>query len=282
MRFRNLIFGYFILAMLIGYPHFPLFGQASTLQESNYSLIKTIDVESDLFSTDYLGHVYVVVDDQLLKYNMNGLLLRTYSNKSLGSISMIDASNPLRILLFYQDFSQLVFLDDMLALIGAPILLEDLGLDQAVMACTSINDGIWLFDPQDVKLTRLDRNLNVSQTAYHINQLTGVNIEPSFLLEQDNFLYLNNPETGILVFDIFGTYLKTIPVKIPREFQVIDGKLFYFNNGSCHSYDFVLFKTIQYPIPVLKEDVIHVRIEKGKQLLAVQKETRIELLIIED
>ena len=223
-----------------------------------------------------------MLDDQLFKYNAKGDLLTTYSNKYLGKISMVDASNPLRTLLFYQDFGQLVFLDDMLALIGAPIVLEELGLDQAMLACTSVNDGIWLYDPRDFKLTRMDRSLNITHQVYQVNQLVGVFVEPTFLLEQDNILYMNNPATGIMLFDIFGGYIKTIPLNISSEFQVINNQLIYYNNEGWFAYDLTLFKLAQHIIPGSQKDVTSVRIEKGKGLLIVQKETRIELMIIGD
>jgi hypothetical protein len=268
--------------MVIGLSHFPVIGQEPTSIPLNCSLIKILDVKADHISTDYLGHIYTILDDQLSKYDTKGDLIATYSNKYLGKISMIDASNPLRVLVFYQDFGQLVFLDDMLSLIGDPIVLEELGMDQSTLACISVNDGIWLYEPQDFKLIRMDRNLKVTGEVYQVNQLVGTIVEPVFLLEKDNLVYLNNPGTGILVFDIFGAYIKTIPLEISNEFQVIRNTILYYNNQGFHTYDLSLFNLARYDIPGSLNHITSVRIEMGKDLLVVQKETRIELMIIRD
>jgi len=268
--------------MVIGLSCFPVIGQESESISLNCSLVKALDIKADHISTDYLGQVYIIVDDQLLKYNTNGGLIATYSNKYLGKISMIDASNPLRILVFYQDFGQLVFLDDMLSLIGDPIVLETLGMDQSTLACASVNDGIWLYEPQDFKLIRMDRNLKITGEVYQVNQLAGTIVEPTFLLEKDNLVYLNNPGKGILVFDIFGAYIKTIPLNIANEFQVIRNTVFYFNNQGFHAYSLSLFNLVRYDIPGSGDKVTSVRIEMGKDLMVVQKETLIELMIIRD
>ena len=270
-----------ILVIAIGFHHFPVFSQDYTTVTLNCSLFKVLDIKADQISTDHLGQVYAIADDQLLKYHPNGNPIATYSNKHLGKISMIDASNPLRVLVFYQDFGQVVFLDDMLSIIGDPIVLEHIGMDQATLACASVNDGIWLYEPQDFRLIRMDRNLKIMGEAYQINQLTGTIVDPMFILEKDNLVYLNNPGAGIQVFDIFGAYVKTIPIDVDRYFQVINNKIIYHNNKGLQTYDMTLFNSSQLSVSCSMGDYLSVRIEMGKKLMVIQKETQIELMIIE-
>jgi hypothetical protein len=57
------------------------------------------------------------------------------------------------------------------------------------------------------------------------------------MLEKSRKVYLNVPGFGILVFDRFGNYSKTIPLEIPGEFQVTDQHLYYFKEGELWSFD---------------------------------------------
>lgn len=56
--------------------------------------------------------------------------------------------------------------------------------------------------PAKFALVRLDSKLAVAQTTSNLNQLLGIEINPNFMCEYNNSVYLNNPSTGILVFDI--------------------------------------------------------------------------------
>ena len=67
--------------------------------------------------------------------------------------------------------------------------------------------------------------------------MTGLTLDPNFMLERDNSLYLNDPETGILIFDKYGTYSKTIPVKGLTSFQVFDRKIIYITGQEINIYD---------------------------------------------
>ncbi|MDD1475334.1 hypothetical protein MEO41_29325, partial [Dolichospermum sp. ST_sed4] len=79
------------------------------------------------------------------------------SDKSIGNIGFVDASDPLKILLFYRDFGQIRFLDNSLSPQGNTILLDNIGFGSSTMVCSSDQNGIWLYEPVSFKLTRLDK-----------------------------------------------------------------------------------------------------------------------------
>jgi hypothetical protein len=179
--------------------------------------------------TDHFGNAYVISGESIRKYNNNCVFQREYSNKTFGAITSADATNPLRIVLFYRDFNRVIFLDDMMSQLGEPVQLETIGFPTATLACASHDNGLWIFDQQSLGLIRLNRNLVIEQHTGNLAQLLDTTIQPNFLIEKDTRLYLNNPATGILVFDIFGTYSKTIPVRGLRSLQIIDDNLVYYN-----------------------------------------------------
>jgi hypothetical protein len=86
-------------------------------------------------------------------------------------------------------------------------------------------------------LQYFDVNLQFVHESITLNSLTGPDIQPTFMLEKSRNVYLNVPGFGILVFDRFGNYSKTIPLEIPGEFQVTDQNLFYFKTGELYSFD---------------------------------------------
>ncbi|HEU4717502.1 MAG TPA: hypothetical protein VFU15_06705 [Bacteroidia bacterium] len=182
----------------------------------------------DFFTTDNLGNVYLVKNSVIRKFDSKGVFQKEFSNKNFGPVTSFDATNPLRLVVFYRDFSRVVFLDNTLSQNGEPVALESLGFPLATLVCSSHDNGLWIYDQQNSELIRFDRNLQVENRTGNITQLTGQTLRPSFLLEADNKLFLDNPSSGALVFDALGTYSQTLPVDSVRSFQVSDGSLYFF------------------------------------------------------
>ncbi len=223
----------------------------------------TVKAKADFFSTDNFGNTYLVKADEIRKYNPSGDLLKIYSNKNLGKITSIDASNAMRLLVFYKDFSSVIILDDLLSQNGDIINLLDLSLEQSDLICSSFNNGMWFFNRQNANLMRLDDKLQTAVNTGNLNRLLGSDLKPNFILEYDGFIYLNNPEEGILVFDIYGTYFKTLTIKGLQHFQVKDKNLIYFSDGILKSYQLKLLTTVEQAFPGVSDT----RVEKENYYL---------------
>ena len=248
----------------------------------SFELTLEIEVTSKSITSDYLGNVYTIDDNEIAKYSAAGILISSFSDKNAGTITSIDASNPLRVQVFYQDFGQIIYLDDVLSVIGSKISLIEQGLDQATLSCSSWDDGIWLYDPQDFELKRLGSDLRLSHQSGNINQLVGIEANPNFIIEKNNFVYLNDPLTGILVFDQFGTYYKTLPVRGIDRFQVSGEQVFYLQDSKLMSYNMRTFQHANLPISSDKNVVLDMRFEKALKCLTVLKEKKLEWYVIKD
>lgn len=225
---------------------FLLLNASSDFYGQNYAFKQTwsLNLKGEFLYSDNLGNAFVQLEDQLTKVNANGKLLNVYSNKNLGRITHVDALNPLKIILFYKEFGRLIFLDNTLTENGAPLFLEDHGLELTSLTCASYDNGLWLYDPFRFTLYRFNQMFQQTNTVRNLNQLLGKNIQPVFMVEADNKLFVSDPEEGIFVFDIFGTYLKKIPVNTPGKFQVINEIIYYPEGGNLlKSYH---LKTLQY------------------------------------
>jgi hypothetical protein len=219
------------------------------LLPAEFQFVRSVKVDGDSHLSDPLGNVYIIKNNRLIKYDQDYSRAAEYANLFLGNIHSIDVSDPLRILIYYKEYNQVVWVDNFLSEIRSPIWLDNLGVDQAELVCSSNQGGFWIFNGLNKQLQYYDVSLQFVHESIPLNSLTGPDIEPAFMLEKSRKVYLNVPGFGILVFDLFGNYSKTIPVEIPGEFQVTDQNLYYFKTGELYSYNLQTNISDQLPLP---------------------------------
>jgi len=208
-----------------------------SFQSDQFLFNKSIPTNATHLTIDNLSNVYLSNNDVLIKCNSQGVQVKSYSNKTLGSITVVDASNPMKLLLFYSNFLQIVFLDNTLSQNGDPVSLEALGFPRAQLVCSSHNNGLWIYNQQNFELIRFDEDLNIASQTGNLSQQIGIELKPNFMVQYNNRLYVNNPLTGILVFDIFGTYFKTIPIQDISDFQFKEDEIIYYLNGHLNTFN---------------------------------------------
>ncbi|MEX1188554.1 MAG: hypothetical protein WED33_04800 [Bacteroidia bacterium] len=224
-------------------------------QDYGWTKLWAIPAEGNQLTTDNLGNSYIIQGDMIKKYRDDGSLYRIYSNKRLGNISSTDAMNPLKIILFYKDFSRIVFLDNTVTENGNALQLEDRDLELASLACASFDNGIWVYDPVRFLLVRFNQQLQETVSITNLNQILGYAPDPNYMTEYESILYINDPSRGILRFDIFGTYLSTIPIVDLEKFQVFDKQLFYSKGEG---------DLIAYGLTTLQKDTLRLPVDKYK------------------
>ena len=207
-----------------------------------------LNIDCNQFATDPLGNIYIINGQNIQKYNSNLQKIADYSNAFLGNISFIDVSDPLRILLHYREFNQVVWLDNFFQEIRSPVFLDDLGVDQALLVCSSSLNGFWIFNQLNNQLQYFDFNLIKIHESMSLNPLIG-DAKPLAMIEKNRKVYLNFPGTGILTFDQFGTYSRTLPVFPDDYFQVTDKSIFYLEQDSFKRYDLDTFNEENITLP---------------------------------
>jgi hypothetical protein len=164
---------------------------------------------------DPQGSVYQVKNETVYKYDSHGNVLFTYSDKSLGNINTIDVSNPLRPLFFYKDLQLLVITDNTLSVHNRQFIsFDELGLYQVQMVASSrMDNGVWLYDQGTFQLKKMSQNWEVLYQSGNLEQLLGKKaISPQMMIENNGYLYLVCSNNGILIFDMYGAYFKSIPL----------------------------------------------------------------------
>ena len=183
-------------------------GQVTTDQ---FTLISSFPIKATSLSVDNFSNFYTVGDNQITKFDKAGTQLQTYDEVKYGKIGSIDISNPLKITVYYPDFMQAVLLDRFLSYFTTYNFF-DLGY-QNVTAVGSSSDGyLWFYDNLSFTLKKVDETGKVQLQSQPVNQLINTVITPTFIMEKSGQVYVNDPAVGVLVFDNFGAYYKTIPV----------------------------------------------------------------------
>ena len=240
---------------------------------ANLNLIKSIEIPSQFISTDKLGNLYITSNQEILKYNANGDLLQKNSVKSFGNIHAIDASNPMKILSFFKDYNKIIFLDNMLSVSENTIDLSTLNLDQVTLAGSSHDNGMWVYNSINFEIVRMDPNLKTTHQSGNIAQLTGIAIKPIMLYEANNRVYLCDSVHGVFVFDVFGTYIKTIPIFSVKDFQVENNMLYFIDKNGFGSFNMDKIQMAQLELPEM--DVQQIRLQKNRVYMKLKNSVKI-------
>ncbi|MCB0518406.1 MAG: hypothetical protein H6577_02710 [Lewinellaceae bacterium] len=226
-----------------------------------YKQLFSIAAQAINFTTDKLGNIYLLAKGgEVVKYTPDGKEQFRYLNKTLGEATCLDATNPFHLLLFFPEYSNIVTLDRTMNLTGQFNLLN-FGLFQ-VNAVGMAGDGrLWIYDEVNFRLKKIDSDGTVASEGADMSMVLGKTVKPNFLLERDQLVYLNDPGLGILVFDIFGQYQKTLPILGLASFQVFDDQLIYFTGGKLFSFHLkaLLEKPVQLPEGLEGADKVQVQ-----------------------
>lgn len=129
-----------------------IFGQS---QKVNPVLISKFKIDADEFiGYDSFGYSYQIKNNVFSKIKGNEIF--EYKNVSLGNITKVDIQNPLKIVLFYEDFNSVVLLDNQLNKMTEinfsqntiPIVVSAIGMStqNQLWIFNALNQQIGLFD----------------------------------------------------------------------------------------------------------------------------------------
>lgn len=229
-----------------------------------YTLIAEIPVVSTYSTTDKLQQLYIsTTDNTIVKYSTEGKALFRYNNNTLGDVSFIDATDPFNILVYYPDFKTIITLDRTLNKTGE-FNLFDFDIADVQVVAMSNGNTIWFYDNATFKLKKISPNGTIEIESDDLSLLLQQSIKPNFMVERNNQVYINDPDLGIYVFDIFGQYIKPIDIKGLNEFQILKEQLLYLEGQSLHVFHLkaLVDKEIVLPKKVTENDRIQVQKDK--------------------
>ena len=171
------------------------------------TLIKKIPGNYTALETDRLGNTYVInASGTLIKFNNQGDSLAGYNDiKKYGIPTAIDASNPLRPLLFFSNYATIVALDQLLTK-RFTIDLRKKNIFSAAAVCNAYDNNIWVYDNQNYRIVKIDQSLNIISESADLRQLLDVVPDPVLFKENGNTLQVYDSTNGLFIFDLYCGY----------------------------------------------------------------------------
>lgn len=253
--------------------------QLTTSYAQEYQLIRQIDTLAKVSRIDNLGNLFLVTpENEVMKFNQQGKFLWNYTNNKFGDITQLDVTDPLRVILYYQAHQQIVVLNNNLSEISR-FSFADNPDQQITVVSSANNNGFWIYDQINRELKKLSNSFIDELRTGNIYQRDGFDMQANYMLSTDQYIFVNDVEEGIRIFDRFGNFYKTALIEVAKEFEVEGEHIFFFKDSKLFKYNFVSFNLNTITLPQLikpKEAVIqakHLVIlnEKGLTLWALKE-----------
>lgn len=218
--------------------------------DTSFQLIKTVEGDIKAFTVDNLDNLYLMSSaNRLKKLNANGDSAGVFNDvKKFGQASLIDVSNPLKVLLYYRDFATIVVLDRFLN-VRNTIDLRKQNILQVRAIAQSYDNKIWLYDELDNKLKKIDEDGKVLQETPDFRLLFGETPVPQKIFDQDQYVYLYDSAKAVFVFDYFGTLKNKILISGWSNFKVAGKYIFGSDNNKLYRYNITTFRLEEWKMP---------------------------------
>jgi len=188
----------------------------SDLWANDWIKLKTTTFSSNIHtvSLDRYGLFYTSDETgNIFKYDSLGNLLFTYSPQKKADVTLLEAWRNVNIFVFYRSFQEFILLDRFLS--PSPTSrLERAHIGFARLATYSYDNNLWIIDESDFSL----KKYNLAQGGIELNTPLDLLLDykiydMNYIKEYQNLVYINDKNSGILVFDNMGNYKNKIPIK---------------------------------------------------------------------
>ncbi len=241
--------------------------------------VVSIPVTAKLIATDKLQQLYVVTaSNELIKYSAEGVEAFRYNDNSLGELKTIDVTDPFNLLLYYPEYLTVTTLDRTLSKTG-DYLLYDLDVTDVQAVGMSNDNNVWLYDDTSFKLKKINRAGETLAESNDLSMLLNDSPAPNFITERNNWVYVNAPQSGILVFDNFGQYVKQIPIAGLQQFSIVDDRLLYLCEQSLCSFHLKSLLGTRYSLPRMVPDAGRISFQRNKLFVAYADRVEVYALL---
>jgi hypothetical protein len=240
--------------------------------DSSFQFIRSIKGDFSAFNVDNLDNIFLITGtNQLKKFDGNGDSVAVFNDvKRYGNPSSIDVSNPLKILLYYKNFSTVLVLDRLLN-IRNTINFRKQNIFSVNTIAGSYDNNIWIFDEEDYKLKKIDEQGNQLMETTGWRLLFDSVPSPKQLIDRDNFVYLYDPEKGFYIFDYYGGFKNRLAFLNWDNVEVSGRNMYGFSNNILYSYALHSLTMKAYQLPAFFGKYTAIKAMNGK-LYLLQKD----------
>jgi len=218
--------------------------------DTSFKLIRIIKGDIVSFAVDDLDNIYVLNSrNQIKKLDAKGDSVAVYNDvRKYGNATLLDASNPLKVLVYYKDFSTIIALDRMMN-VRNTIDLRKQNILQAKAIGLSYDNKIWVYDEIENKLKKIDEDGKLLQETPDFRLLLGQSPTPLKIYDENKNVYLYDPSKGVYVFDYFGSYRNNIMIYNWTNFKVAGKYIFGSRNDTLYRYEISSFLYDEWKMP---------------------------------
>lgn len=219
-------------------------------QDTSFRQVRVLRGDIVNFTIDNLDNLYVLNSrNQVKKFNSNGDSVAIYNDvRKFGQATLIDVSNPLKVLLYYRDFATVVMLDRFLNVVNT-VDLRKAGIFQARTIGQSYDNKIWVYDEFEAKLKKIDEDGRLLQETPDFRLLLGQAITPVKISDENKYVYLYDPAKGVYVFDYFGALKNGILIQNWQNFKVSGKYIFGSKADTLNRYEISSFRVDDWQLP---------------------------------
>ncbi|MEO7264925.1 MAG: hypothetical protein ABIW38_08435 [Ferruginibacter sp.] len=239
---------------------------------AGFILEKFIPGSFSYLDADVLDNIYLITEtNQLRKLNSNGDSIASYNDvKKYGNPSLIDVSNPMKILVYYRNFSTVVMLDRLLTFRNS-INLRKLNIFSVKALSISYDNNTWVFDEQDYKLKKISDEGKLLQESSDWRIIMDAVPSPTQIIDRDKFVYLYDSSKGFYVFDYYGSFKNNIPLFNWHNSTISKNRIMGFANDSLLLYDLTINRQSSYLLPGILKNCLSIKAINSK-LYALKNE----------
>ena len=251
-----------------------------SLYGQQFKLIAKIDTVAKIATVDNLGNLFLVTpQNEILKFDGKGKFLWNYTNNSYGELTQIDVTDPLRVILYYPAYQQVVVLNNNLGEISKYNFNRNPELQIPLIASAN-NNGFWIYDQINRELSKLTNNFLDDLKTGNIYQRNGFDMQANYMLTDDQQVYVNDVGTGVRIFDQYGNFLKTAVVYPQETFNVDGDEIYFTDKNKLMSYNYFTFVLKKITLPqktdfkkvVLRFNRLIILREKDLTLWSIKKD----------
>jgi hypothetical protein len=239
-------------------------GSAHTSTDS-FRLEKIIPGAYHIMEVDVLNNLYLVTaGNQLKKLNAHFDSIAVFNDvKKYGNPTLIDVTNPLKVLLYYKNYATVVMLDRLLSERNS-INFRKQNIFSVKAIATSYDNNIWLFDEQDLKLKKIDEQGMLLQETTDWRLIMNDVPSPGIIIDNNNFVYLYDINKGFFIFDYYGTFKNNLPFLQWQNISVGANNLAGFSGNQYFSYQLQSLNLKTYNLPAFFKGYSSIKAMNGK------------------
>jgi len=234
-----------------------IFLSSIAVAQTDTSFKKIMTITGDIvdFTVDDLDNVYLLSSrNQVKKMDAHGDSVAVYNDvKKYGQATLVDVSNPLKLLVYYRDFSTIVILDRFLTNRNT-IDLRKQNIFQVKAIGQSYDNKIWIYDELNTKLKKIDEDgKQLLESADFRLLFTPIPV-PLKIYDENKYVYLYDSLQGVFVFDYYGAPKNRILLEGWKNLKVTAKYIYGTGGGLLHRYEISTFRVEDWKMP---DEILH-------------------------